>query len=65
MLRDLEHPEVTWALETGYTSYNQPREIRCERCGDIIEDEIFEDEDYEILCKDCLLDLHLNLSKNW
>jgi len=63
VIRELEHPEISWVLETGYPSYNQPKELRCERCGDIIEEEIFEDEDYEILCMDCLLDLHL--SKNW
>ena len=55
----IQHPEITWAERTGYPSWNQPREIRCDRCGDIIDDEIYEDESYEILCLDCLLKLHV------
>lgn len=60
MLRDmdLEHPEIGWAERTGYPSYNQPNEIRCERCGDVLEDEFYEDEEYDLLCLDCLRTLH-------
>lgn len=25
-MRDLEHPEITWALRTGYPSWRQERE---------------------------------------
>ena len=55
----LEHPEVTWCLRTGYPSYNQPREVRCELCGDIIDDEIYEDDGFDCLCLDCLKTLHV------
>jgi hypothetical protein len=55
----LEHPEIDWAIRTGYPSWNQPRELRCDNCGDIIDDEVYEDEYNESLCLDCLLSLHL------
>ena len=55
----LQHPEITWAEKTGYPSYNQPREIYCDRCGDIIDDESYEDEHYDCICLDCLMKTHL------
>ena len=55
----LQHPEIECAMMTGYPSWNQPREIQCDNCGDIIEDEVYEDEYNEHLCLDCLLKLHL------
>ena len=55
----LQHPEITWVERTGYPSWNQPRDIRCDECGDTIEDEVYEDEYHETLCLDCLLKLHL------
>ena len=55
----MQHPEITWAERTGYPSWNQPQEIRCEACGEFIEDEVYEDELYEHLCLDCLLKFHL------
>ena len=58
----LQHPEITWAERTGYPSWNQPEDVRCDYCGDIIEDEIYESECYEFLCLDCLLKLHLKES---
>jgi hypothetical protein len=59
MFRDLEHPEITWAERTGYPSWNQPKEVYCDRCGDIIDDESYEDEHYDCLCLDCLMKTHL------
>ena len=57
---DIQHPEITWAERTGYPSWNQPNEVRCERCKDYIYDyEVYEDESYDCLCMDCLLELHL------
>ena len=55
----IQHPEIDWAMRTGYPSWNQPSEIRCENCGDIIDNEVYEDEYHESLCLDCLLSLHL------
>ena len=55
----IQHPEITWAERTGYPSWNQPQEMYCERCGDIIDDESYEDENYECLCLDCLMKTHL------
>lgn len=55
----IQHPEITWVERTGYPSWNQPIEIRCDNCGGIIDDEVYEDEYNESLCLDCLLSLHL------
>lgn len=55
----MQHPEITWAERTGYPSWNQPVDITCDNCGDIIDDEVYEDEVYSSLCLDCLLKLHL------
>ena len=55
----MQHPEITWAERTGYPSWNQPVDVICERCGDVIEDEVYMNEDYETLCLDCLLSIHL------
>ena len=55
----MQHPEITWIEKTGYPSWNQPKEIYCEACGDFIDGEIYEDEGHEHLCLDCLLKLHL------
>lgn len=56
---DLEHPEITWALRTGYPSWSQPKKIYCSYCdNDISDEEVYEDEDYDCLCEDCLLKLH-------
>lgn len=43
MYRDLEHPEVTWALLTGYPSWMQPRDPDCEDDWD--EDDDFGEDD--------------------
>lgn len=58
MITMIQHPEISWAEATGYPSWNQPREIRCDHCGTVIEDEIYEDEYNEFLCLDCILKLH-------
>jgi hypothetical protein len=55
----LQHPEITWAERTGYPSWNQPVDVVCDCCGEIIEGEVYEDEYNECLCLDCLLKLHL------
>ena len=55
----LEHPEIEWVNRTGYPSWNQPQYYECERCHEELSfEDIFEDEDYEMLCKDCLCELH-------
>lgn len=56
---DIQHPEITWAERTGYPSWNQPIDYICEYCNSVIEDEIYEDENFNYLCLDCLLKLHL------
>ena len=55
----IQHPEITWAEHTGYPSWNQPQDIYCDRCGDIIDDEVYEDEYHDCLCLDCLMKTHL------
>jgi len=58
-MRDLEHPEITCALQTGYPSWAQPKEYNCENCGcDLYLDEIYDDLHHDYLCEECLLQLH-------
>jgi hypothetical protein len=54
-----DHPEIECCMRTGYPSWSQPSDIRCDNCGCFIEDEVYEDELHDCLCIDCLLDLHL------
>lgn len=57
---DIQHPEITWAERTGYPSWNQPGgTVRCDKCGEVIDYEVYEDEYHDCLCLDCLLKLHL------
>lgn len=58
----IEHPEIGWAMRTGYPSWNQPKEenIHCGECGkDITYKDKYTDECHKYLCKDCLLYFHL------
>lgn len=56
---DLEHPDITRALRTGYPHPERKPKIRCEECGAELDGEkVYEDEDHEYLCEDCLLYLH-------
>ena len=59
MLHELpDSPETVWIMTTGYPSYMQ-HPIVCERCNDELDpDEVYEDENYEHLCKWCLCRLH-------
>ena len=60
---NLEHPDITSALRTGYPTWNQEKSYYCESCGDCLDDkEIYEDSVHEYLCKACLLTLH---EKSW
>ena len=64
-MTDLEHPEVTYALKTGYPSWNQPkhRHYYCEECGKCLDyEEVYEDKIHDFLCRSCLLILH---EKDW
>lgn len=59
--RDLEHPDITQALRTGYP-HREEDDHYCEECGKYLpEDEIYEDENHKYLCSDCLLSIH----KRW
>lgn len=61
-MQDIQHPEITWAEKTGYSSWNQPVLHYCEECGKCLEDEDeYEDINHEYLCESCLLSLH----KKW
>ena len=60
---DLEHPDITSALRTGYPSWNQPHAIYCCECGcEITDDNVYEDRCHAYLCEYCLLMLH---KKDW
>ena len=54
-----DHPEIVSIQRTGYPSWNQPVDVICDRCGEVVEDEAYTNEDYETLCLDCLLSIHL------
>ena len=45
MYRDLEHPEITWALRTGYPSWMQENDL------DVDDDEEYDDDDSEDYCE--------------
>lgn len=58
-MEHIEHPEIKWIQRTGYPSYHQEPVIYCGECGeDITDDEWYEDEHHEFLCKTCLLFFH-------
>lgn len=57
-MQGLDHPEILTAMATGYPSWNQPEEFFCECCGDGLDGAMYFDEEYEHLCKSCLLRLH-------
>ena len=59
---DIEHPDITQALLTGYPLDNQPEPIYCCECGRELDGEIYEDFLHEFLCEKCLLMLH---KKEW
>lgn len=54
-----DHPEIEMAMRTGYPSWNQPVDVVCEDCGDIVDGDAYEDETYNCLCLSCLLRRHL------
>lgn len=59
----LEHPDITNAIRTGYPCGHEPQPIYCERCGnDISDEEVFEDDEYEYLCVNCLMNKY---EKEW
>ena len=62
MVEHIEHPEITWAMRTGYPSWLQEDEheaIFCDECRcDITNTEIYHDEYHKYLCESCLLALH-------
>ena len=44
---DLEHPEITCALQTGFPSWKQKTPPKCELCGyELYLDEMYEDEEF-------------------
>jgi hypothetical protein len=54
-----DHPEIEYAMRTGYPSWNQPVQYYCEECGrDITDETAYEDEAHSFLCRACLLTLH-------
>lgn len=65
--RDLEHPDITRALRTGYP-YGHDEELHhyyCGECGECLDDQtMYEDEAHKYLCKACLLTLH-EKSQDW
>ena len=54
-----DHPEIICIMRTGYPSYMQPKEIYCEECGrNITDEEQYDDQYHDYLCKKCLLFFH-------
>ena len=57
-----DHPDIVSAMKTGYGLHNQPKSYYCGECGECLDNqEIYETENYEFLCENCLLILH----KKW
>ena len=61
---ELEHPDITRTLLTGYPHREKPKPFYCEACEVKIDDEddVYEDELHECICKRCLLEHH---RKRW
>lgn len=59
--KDIEHPDITYAMLTGCTPFESEPPC-CERCGDELGEDMYEDFGHEYLCADCLLKLH---KKEW
>lgn len=58
-----DHPDIEFALKTGYPRWNQPKSHYCEECGKCLDDEVaYVDTEHDYLCKNCLLYLH---EKSW
>lgn len=60
-----DHPEIRWVEATGYPSYLQEPLFYCYHCGEEIVGTVYEDEDYSLLCEDCLLKLHEKDLSGW
>lgn len=60
MWRDLpDHPDIAETMRSGYPHCPQEDLLECEYCGrSLWDDEVFEDQDYEHLCWECLRTLH-------
>lgn len=59
MLEQIEHPEISWIERTGFPSFRQPENVYCEECGkNITDDDWYEDETHDFMCKECLLFFH-------
>ena len=60
---DLEHPDITSALRTGYPRNHRETHYYCEECGrELTGESKYEDEHHDYLCSDCLLSFH---KKGW
>lgn len=56
-----DNPIIKCYETTGHPPWEQPKEVRCEACGkDLMKCDsgVYEDNVYEFLCMDCLLNLH-------
>jgi ribosomal protein S27E len=63
--RDLEHPDITRALKTGYPTEQELDHYYCDECGECLDDQtMYEDSTHKYLCKECLLILH-EKSQDW
>lgn len=63
-MNDLEHPDITAAMRTGYPTWKQPEIPYCDLCGVRLDnEEVYADRIHDWLCKDCLLTLHEK--RNW
>lgn len=52
--RDLEHPDISSALRTGYPS--EQHQLVCDKCGEPIDYDYYVMDDGWLLCQDCMLD---------
>ncbi len=53
---DLEHPDITSALKTGYPrDYSVPEPYRCPVCGATVDEQVYKNRDDEIIgCDRCV-----------
>lgn len=61
-----DHPDITYIQRTGLRPYEEPEVRICEQClKDLDGETVYCDEDYEYLCKRCLLHLHERDWSKW
>lgn len=56
----VNNPQAKFIILYGHPKYCDEDAIYCENCGrDITDENIFKDDNFNNLCEECLMELHL------